>query len=212
MYYEKVNSIYIYGNPETGKTYEVLTTLDKLNADYVVFKGPVIRKTDDLIQILFSNRKDRILVFDDADKVIQDTDPNIWKTLLVNSKSRIIDYVNTSKTKSKAMSKIPNKFEFTSGVIFISNIPKINSAIASRSLVMDVKLSNAEALEKVESTLKKFLPEVSMTIKKQAIEYAKEISGGIKNMGYRSVETIIIAMQISPKNWKKQAIWLLSSR
>ena len=70
---------------------------------------------------------------------------------------------------------------------------------------MDVKLSNAEALEKVESTLKKFLPEVSMTIKKQAIEYAKEISGGIKNMGYRSVETIIIAMQISPKNWKKQA-------
>jgi len=212
MYHERVNSIYIYGNPETGKTYEVLTTLDKLNADYVVFKGPVIRKTDDLIKILYDNRKDRILVFDDADKVIQDTDPNIWKTLLVNSKSRIIDYVNTSRTKSKAMAKIPNKFEFTSGVIFISNIPKLNSAIASRSLVMDVKLSNAEALEKVESTLKKFLPEVSMTIKKQAIEYAKEISGGIKNMGYRSVETIIIAMQISPKNWKKQAIWLLSSR
>ena len=46
----------------------------------------------------------------------------------------------------------------------------------------------------------------------QEVEYAKEISGGIKNMGYRSVETIIIAMQISPKNWKKQAIWLLSSR
>ena len=99
MYHERVNSIYIYGNPETGKTYEVLTALDKLNADYIVFKGPVIRKTDDLIKILYDNRKDRILVFDDADKVIQDTDPNIWKTLLVNSKSRIIDYVNTSRTK-----------------------------------------------------------------------------------------------------------------
>jgi Holliday junction resolvasome RuvABC ATP-dependent DNA helicase subunit len=211
MYKGTVNSIYVYGNPETGKSYEVINTLDKLNADYKLYKGNVIKGKDDLIRILYNNREDRILVFDDADNVLT-VDPNIWKTVLENTKIRILTYVDTKRRNNKDMNDIPPKFEFSSGVIFISNVPKLNSAIASRSIVMNVKLSNDEALAKVEASLKNFLPNIDMKTKREALDYAKEISNGIKNMGYRTVETIIIAMQISPSNWKKQAIWLLSSR
>lgn len=150
-------------------------------------------------------------MFDDADKVIQNTDVNIWKTILENVKEREITYVDVKRAKNKNMADIPSVFTFTSGVIFVSNSPKLNSAIASRSVVLNVKLSNEQALEKIEATLKEFLPDIEMKIKREALEYAKEISNGIKNVDYRSVEKIIIARQINPKDWKKYALWMLAS-
>jgi hypothetical protein len=211
MHKGSINSIFVYGNPGTGKSYEIINLLDELNADYKLYKGNIIKGTDDLFRLLYNNREDKILVFDDADKVLQTTDQNIWKTVLENIKEREITYVDVKRFKNKNMSDIPPVFTFTSGIIFISNSPKLNSAIASRSVVLNVKLSNEETLAKIESTLKEFLPDVDMKIKKEALEYAKEISNGIKNVDYRSVEKIIIARQISGTDWKKYAIWLLSS-
>ena len=206
-----VNSIFVYGNPETGKSYEVINTLDELEVSYKLYKGNVVKGVDDLFRILYNNREDKILVFDDADKVLT-LDPNIWKTVLENKKEREITYVDVRRFRNKNMEDVEPVFTFTSGVIFISNNPKFNEAMASRSLVMNMKLSNDEAIAKVESTLEEFLPEISMKVKLEAIDYAKEISSGVKNMGYRTVETIIMAKKISPDNWRKQAIWLLSSR
>lgn len=211
MYKGNVNSIYIYGNPGTGKSYDVVGTLDKVGADYKLYKGNVIKGTDDLFRILYNNREDSILVFDDADKVLQATNPDIWKTLLENVKEREITYADVKRNRNKNIADIPPVFTFTSGVVFISNSPKLNSAIASRSIVLNVSLSNEEALAKIEATLKEFLPDVDMKIKKEALEYAREISNGIKNIDYRSVEKIIIARQINPKDWKKYALWMLAS-
>ncbi len=211
MYHGNVNSIFVYGNPETGKSYEVIKKLDELDANYKLYKGNVVKGVDDLFRILYNNREDKILVFDDADKVLT-LDPNIWKTVLENKKEREITYVDVRRFRNKNMEDVEPIFTFTSGIIFISNNPKFDDAIASRSLVMNMKLSNDEAIAKVESTLDDFLPDVKMSIKKEALEYAKEISNGVKNMGYRTVETIIMARNISPDNWKKQAIWLISSR
>lgn len=64
---------------------------------------------------------------------------------------------------------------------------------------------------KVEATLKEFLPDIDMKVKKEALQYAREISNGIKNVDYRSVEKIIIARQINPTDWKKYAFWMLAS-
>jgi len=211
MHLGRINSIFVYGNPGTGKSYDIINTLNELGSDYKLYKGNVIKGTDDLFRIIYNNREDRILVFDDADKVIQNTDINIWKTILENVKEREITYVDVKRAKNKNMSDIPPVFTFTSGVIFVSNSPKLNSAIASRSVVLNVKLSNDQALEKIEATLKEFLPDIDMKIKKEALEYAREISNGIKNVDYRSVEKIIIARQINPKDWKKYALWMLAS-
>ncbi len=211
MHLGRINSIFVYGNPGTGKSYDIINTLNDLGSDYKLYKGNVIKGTDDLFRIIYNNREDKILMFDDADKVIQNTDVNIWKTILENVKEREITYVDVKRAKNKNMADIPSVFTFTSGVIFVSNSPKLNSAIASRSVVLNVKLSNEQALEKIEATLKEFLPDIEMKIKREALEYAKEISNGIKNVDYRSVEKIIIARQINPKDWKKYALWMLAS-
>lgn len=211
MHKGNINSIFVYGNPGTGKSYEIVNALDNLNSEYKLYKGNVIKGTDDLFRILYNNRDDRILVFDDADKVIQNTDINIWKTILENVREREITYLDVKRNKNRNLSDIPPIFTFTSAVIFISNSPKLNTAIASRSVVLNVNLSNEEALDKIEATLADFLPDVSMSIKREALEYAKEISNGIKNVDYRSVEKIIIARQINPKDWKKYALWMLAS-
>ena len=211
MYKGNINSIFVYGNPGTGKSYEIINLLDELNADYKLYKGNVIKGTDDLFRLLYNNKENRILVFDDADKVIMNTDVNIWKTILENTYEREITYVDVKRNKNRNLSDIPPVFTFTSSVIFISNSPKINSAIASRSVVLNVKLSNEQALEKIEATLKDFLPDVDLRMKREALDYAKEISNGIKNVDYRSVEKIIIARQINPKDWKKYALWMLAS-
>lgn len=215
MHLGRINSIFVYGNPGTGKSYDIINTLNELGSDYKLYKGNVIKGTDDLFRLLYNNRGDtknnKILVFDDADKVIQNTDINIWKTILENTPEREITYVDVKRNKNKNISDIPPVFSFFSSVIFISNSPKLNSAIASRSVVLNVKLSNEQALEKIEATLKEFLPDVEMKIKKEALEYAREISNGIKNVDYRSVEKIIIARQINPKDWKKYALWMLAS-
>lgn len=215
MHLGRINSIFVYGNPGTGKSYDIINTLNELGSDYKLYKGNVIKGTDDLFRLLYNNRGDaknnKILVFDDADKVIQNTDINIWKTILENTPEREITYVDVKRNKNKNISDIPPVFSFFSSVIFISNSPKLNSAIASRSVVLNVKLSNEQALEKIEATLKEFLPDIEMKIKREALEYAREISNGIKNVDYRSVEKIIIARQINPKDWKKYALWMLAS-
>lgn len=215
MYKGTINSIFVYGNPGTGKSFDVINTLNNLNAEYKLYKGNVIKGTDDLFRLIYNNRGDeknnKILVFDDGDKAIQNTDINIWKTILENVKEREITYVDVKRNKNRNMSDIPPVFSFYSSVIFISNSPKLNSAIASRSVVLNMKLSNEETLNKVESTLKEFLPDIDIKIKREAIEYAREISNGIKNVDYRSVEKIIIARQINPKDWKKYSLWMLSS-
>ena len=215
MYKGTINSIFVYGNPGTGKSFDVINTLEDLNADYKLYKGNVIKSTDDLFRIIYNNRGDeknsKILVFDDGDKAIQNTDVNIWKTILENIKEREITYLDVKRNKNKNMADIPPVFSFYSSVIFISNSTKLNSAIASRSVVLNMKLSNEETLNKIDSTIKDFLPDVDIKIKKEALEYAREISNGIKNVDYRSVEKIIIARQINPKDWKKYSIWMLSS-
>lgn len=206
-----INAIYVYGQPGSGKSYEVLSKLDELGVEYKLYKGNVIKTTDDLFRILFNNKDDSILVFDDADAVLKKTDPNIWKTILENSKNREITYVDISRKDNKAMKDIPPKFTFTSGVIFISNEPKLNSAIASRAFTLDIDLSNDQVIDKIEKTLENFRPEVPMNLKREALEYAKEISPGVEAIDYRVIDKILISMQISPGNWKKTVLWMIKS-
>ena len=208
-----IQSIYLYGNPGSGKSFTVIEELDKLNVLYNVYKGSVIHGEDDLLRIIYNHADDNsVLVFDDADAVLKKTDPNIWKSLLDNGvDERIITSVDVNRTKNKNIADIPVKFSFNSAVIFISNVPKLNGAIASRSLVMDISLSNDEMINKMETTLKEFRPNIPLEIKKKALDYAKEISGGVKSIDYRTLDSIIISMQISPTNWKKQVVWMLQS-
>lgn len=203
---DEVRSIFIYGDPGSGKTHEVTNTLEDLNAEYKIYKGGV-KNTDDLIRILYNNREGTILVFDDFDSAIK-KDPNIFKAILDNKPVRELTYVDVKRGKN--MEDIPPKFEFTSGIIFISNIPKVDKAVASRSIVIELSLSNEEMIDKMEKTLEKYRPEVPMETKKKALDYAREIAPGVVSIDYRMMDNIIVAMKIS-KNWRKMSLLLMQS-
>jgi len=211
MYNGSVQSIYVYGSPGSGKSYQVINTLDKLNANYKLYKGNVIKSVDDLIRILYNNREGTILVFDDADAALKKTDINIWKTILENSNYREITYLDIDRSKNKALSDIPPKFSFESGCIFISNSPKIDKALASRSIVLEINLSNEDMISKIKETLSNFRPEIDMNLKLKALEYMQEISEGVEGLDYRMMDNILISMKVNPKNWKKMSIWMMQS-
>lgn len=211
VYKGYVQSVYVYGSPGSGKSYQVVNTLDKLGADYKVYKGGV-KGIDELIRILYNNREDTIMVFDDFDSVLKQKDSaNIFKAILENKPVRTLTYVDTSRGKNKAMSDIPQKFDFTSAIVFISNSPKLDSAVASRSIVLEISLSNEDMVAKMKSTLSEYRPDIDMSIKLKALEYMQEISEGVAGLDYRMMDNIIIAMKVNPSGWKKMALWMMNS-
>lgn len=205
----KLQSIYLYGSPGSGKSFEVIDALEREKANYKVYKGG-FKGTSEAVRVLYNNRFDTVLVFDDADSILKNKDQvNIFKAALENKPSREITWVDLGSKKS--MEDVPPKFDFDSSVIFISNEPQKDSAIASRSFVIEITLSNEEMNNKIEKTLSEFRPEVDIKKKKIALEYAKEISPGVKSIDYRIMDNILIAMDISPGNWKKMVLLLLQS-
>ncbi len=208
----RVQSIYLYGDPGSGKTFEVEKTLKDQSLAYKIYSGGV-KGIDELVRILYNHRDNEILVFDDfADKLLKNQDVvNILKAALQNAPSRTITYADVRRDSNKGMSDIPPQFEFSSGIIFISNYAKLESAIASRSLVLELSFSNEEVLEKISQTLANFRPEVPMAKKKEALEYAQELAPGVKSIDYRMIDNILVAMDISPSNWKKMSLLLMQS-
>jgi hypothetical protein len=203
-----IQALFEFGDPGSGKSYTTIETLDSLGVKYNLYKGG-FKGNDELIRVLYNHREGEILCFDDADSSLQKTDINIWKAALENVPVRTITFVDTKR--KGGMKDVPQKFEFSSGVIFISNDRKLNSAVASRALTLEITLSNAEVINKIEKTLSDFRPEVSLNVKKEALNYLQEISAGVRTVDYRVLDKVLIAMKISPSNWKKTALMFIKA-
>ena len=122
-----------------------------------------------------------------------------------------LKYIDVNRNKNKSMADVPQKFDFSSGVVFISNSPKLDSAVASRSIVLEISLSNEEMLDKMKSSLATYRPDIDMKVKMQALEYMQEISEGVAGLDYRMMDNIIIAMKVNPSGWKKLSLWMINS-
>lgn len=204
-----IQALFLFGDPGSGKSFTTIEELNKLHVEYKLYKGS-IKDTDTLIRILYNNRDNSLLVFDDCDAMLKVKDSaNLLKAALENVPVRTITYADVGHGKS--MNDIPQKFDFTSGILFISNERKLNSAVASRALTLEITLSNTKILDKIEQTLKEYRPDISITLKKQALDYLYEISSGVKTVDYRTLEKVLIAMKIQPNNWKKAALMFIKA-
>jgi RNase adaptor protein for sRNA GlmZ degradation len=207
-----IKSVIVKGSPGSGKTFQIKQSLDKAGYEYKTYSGGV-KSLDDLIRILYNNAdKDVTLVFDDFDSVLSKSDSaNIFKAILQDSPERVITYVDVARDAKKNMKDIPPRFVFEPSIIFITNKTKMDSAIESRSVVLDITLTNDEMIEKIEGTLKEYRPEIDMNIKKTALEFCQEISKGVSTIDYRMMDNVLRAIQLSPGNWKKVALWMMKS-
>lgn len=178
-----INALYVYGAPGTGKTETVVRSLQKHNAAYEYFQGGV-KDTYSIAKILYENRNNKIIVFDDFDSIFKVKGAvDILKTALQDHEKRTITWADGTKRTKK--DSIPRKFEFTSAVIFVSNRPRVDAALKDRSMIVNIEASKVEILEWVHLHFDTFMPKIPLSVKTVVYDFIKANIGRFSTMSYR---------------------------
>lgn len=219
-------SAVITGEGGLGKTYTVTKTLEangyKDISDLADFQvGAVIntRKcftmvkgfstAKGLYRTLFENNKS-VIVFDDCDAVLKDPVAlNILKSALDSYGKRIISWNADMRDDD-----LPRSFNFEGRVIFISNMEqdRIDQAIRSRSMMIDLSMTKDQKIDRMEFIAKspEFLPEYDATSKEDALALIREIKDECKEISLRTLISVT-KVRASNKDWKDLATYMLTA-
>jgi len=219
-------SAVITGEGGLGKTYTVTKTLEAnglkdisdlgdfqvgtvLNARkcFVFVKGYSTAKG--LYRTLFENQKGTI-VFDDCDAVLKDTVAlNLLKGALDSYGKRVISWNADMKDDD-----LPRSFNFEGRVIFISNMDqdKIDQAIRSRSMMIDLSMTLTQKIDRMEhiAMSDEFLPEYDKQCKMDALALIREVKDEAKEISLRTLITVT-KVRASNKDWKDLATYMLTA-
>lgn len=149
------------------------------------------------------------LVFDDCDSVLKDPVAlNILKGALDSYSDRYISWNSDMKDDD-----LPRSFKFEGTVVFISNmeLDRIDQAIRSRAMCVDLSMTQAQKIERMEVIAEsdEFLPEYDAYTKKMAIGFIKDIQDKVSNLSLRSlIATVKIAA--NGGEWKDLAKYVLT--
>lgn len=212
-------SVVVSGAGGLGKTYTVRKALVKSGLEdfsipeegvetpsnaFVFIKGFSTPKA--LYRSLYDNNN-AVIVFDDCDSVLDNSYAlNILKAALDSYDKRIISW----GAESKGNDPLPQRFEFTGQIIFITNLPSddIDQAIRSRSLMVDVSMTLQETVDRMTEIVKSgsFLPEYSRAVKLEALEFIDSIKEKTRELSLRTLITICkIRSEFFHDDWKKMA-------
>jgi hypothetical protein len=219
-------SAIITGEGGLGKTFTVTKTLENKGykdisdlADFQV--GSVINARrcftmvkgystpKGLYRTLFENNKS-IIVFDDCDSVLKDPVAlNLLKSALDSYGKRIISWNADMKDED-----LPRSFNFEGRVIFISNMDdgKIDQAIRSRSMMIDLSMTTDQKIERMETIAAspEFLPEYDAAVKADALALIREIKADVKEISLRTLISVA-KVRASNTEWKDLATYMLTA-
>jgi hypothetical protein len=202
-------SIVVVGQGGLGKTHSVLATIKDNDVDesnFLFIKGYSTARG--LYNTLYDNNG-KLIVFDDCDSVLEDKIAlNILKSALDSYEKRTISW---SARMNKA-DVYPQSFDFTGRIIFISNKDKskIDGAILSRSLTVDLSMTPDEKIERMEYILPNILPNYELAVKKDALKFLSEN----KESDNLNLRTLIMVSKIrySYKNtWQDLSNYMINS-
>lgn len=220
-------STLVTGEGGLGKTFTVMRTLRKSGLQdvaqmeigarfdnqrgYIVVKGYSTAKG--LFRTLYENRN-QIIVFDDCDNVLKDpTAVNLLKAALDSYDARIVSW----NAESFGDDDLPRSFEFTGGVIFISNLPKhkVPQAIRSRAMSADVSMTRAEVIERMQVIVEsdEFMPEFEIEHKREALSFVAENANNpmITELNLRSLVNVVKARAAKPDTWRRLALYSMAN-
>ena len=219
-------SAVITGEGGLGKSYTVLKSLEKngfknltdlsnfevgakvdRSKSYTVVKGYSTAKG--LYRTLFENNG-MVIVFDDCDSILKDdVAKNLLKGALDSYSKRYISWNADMRDDD-----LPRSFEFTGSIVFVSNmnLEKIDQAIRTRSLVVDLSMTEGQKLERMEviANSDEFLPEISPVSKSLALEFLKSNVNKIPNMSLRSLIAVTKIANTGNPQWKDLAKYVLT--
>ncbi len=219
-------SAVITGEGGLGKTYTVTKTLEangyKDISDLADFQVGTIINTrkcftmvkgystaKGLYRTLFENNKS-IIVFDDCDAVLKDPVAlNLLKGALDSYGKRIISWNADMRDDD-----LPRSFNFEGRVIFISNMDqdRIDQAIRSRSMMIDLSMNATQKIDRMEYIAKsdEFMPDFEMSHKMDALALIREVANEAKEISLRTLISVT-KIRASNKDWKEMATYLLTA-
>lgn len=215
----KSNSLLITGMAGVGKTATVTDTLRSIGMipDVHYYKSTGTITTAALYEVLFKNRN-KLVIFDDCDAVFKDPDSvNLLKGALdtyetrelsKHTKGNTFDSTNMSdeeiqnRWEESNEKLLPNRFNFSGQVIFISNLAedKFDNALLSRSLHVDVHLNKSEIIDRMKEIMRKVLPDVSMQEKEEALDYLVYVTDNYPVKFDLNVRTLVHSINLRVGN------------
>jgi hypothetical protein len=203
-------SLLITGEGGLGKTYCVMQEMSNAgleeDIDYTVVKG--FSTARGLFNTLYEN-SDKLIIFDDCDSILKDaTAINLLKAALDSYERRVITWNAQSWDESR-----PNKFEFTGKIIFISNLSqeKVDQAVKSRALRVDLSMTADEKIKRMQSILGDVLPEYNMEIKTDALKFLDDNKEKASELNMRTLLQVCKIRGTFPSDWKGVAMYTLTA-
>lgn len=214
----KIYSLLITGLPGTGKTYTTTKILNEYGSEgsfYIHNKG--VTTPLGLYRTLYENNG-KVIVFDDSDKVLLDTDSiSILKAALDNKKERKITWTSRLTFNPDGMSEeeiesyvkdgdLPNRFVFNGSVIFITNLyqDKVDRAVRSRSYHIDITLKRQDIIARIRQIMENIQPNISMEIKNDVLDFMDKNQEAMKsNLDLRSFDKAVTFAASGDPNWKR---------
>ena len=151
----------------------------------------------------------QVLVFDDCDSVLKDPVAlNLLKGALDSYGERWISWNADFKDDD-----LPKSFKFTGTIVFISNMDlhKIDQAVKSRAMCVDLSMTTEQKVERMEVLVAEpeFLPEYSKVFKEDAIAFIRENMNAVANL---SLRTLIATTKIRAEggDWKQLAKYVIT--
>lgn len=200
-------SLIVTGPGGNGKTSTVMSVVQSAldSSAYITFKGYSTARG--LYNTLYDNNG-KLIIFDDCDSVLEDkVSLNILKSALDSYDKRTISWM----AKMNKNDVYPSQFDFTGRIIFISNKEgkNLDSAIRSRSLMVDLTMTPVEKIERLSHILPNILPDYSMEVKEQSLEFLDSI----KDSYDINIRTFIMVSKMSksfPDTWRNLAYYMIS--
>lgn len=220
-------SAVITGEGGLGKTYTVRKTLEKCGKQdmtaimaetdgesygfedgFVSIKGYSTAKG--LYRTLYENNGS-IILFDDCDAILKDPVAlNILKGALDSYDTRWVSW----NSEMKESDDLPRTFEFTGSIIFISNMDqdKIDQAVRSRSMMIDLSMSEDQKIDRMEhiALSSDFMPQYDATVKTDALNFLREIKDEAKEISLRTLMSVC-KIRAANSDWKDLATYMLTA-
>jgi hypothetical protein len=204
-----VSSLIVTGEGGLGKTYSVMKLITdqglEEDVDYIRITGFTTPKA--LYRMLY-DYQDKIIIFDDCDSAFKDqASANILKAALDSSKTRRICW--QSERVEKGEDGLPDSFEFTGQVFFISNVPlkKFSQPLRSRAYAVDLSMTFEDKLERMETIIESICPENDLMTKRDALDFIIENGSEMDDLNFRTLEKIIKIREGAGENWADLATY-----
>lgn len=204
------NSLVISGAGGLGKSFTVKKVLSNNNLvegrDYVIIKGYATSKS---IYRKLYECSDMLVIFDDCDSVIKEqTSVNILKAALDSEEVRTVTWL----AESRGEDSLPNQFEFTGKVMFLTNIDadKVPQPLVSRAQMVDVGMTVDEKIERMQTIVADVRVEIDISVKREVIDFLSALRHQMKDLNMRTFLKVLDIRVSEPTDWRDIAEYSVS--